>query len=101
MDSAGPFTLARGQADVVLTGADRIVANGDTANKIGTFSLALGARYAGVPFVVVAPESTIDMDTAAGAGIPIEDRGAAEIGSVRGGAHRPPKTPPPPIRPSM
>ena len=84
VDSAGPFTLARGQADVVLTGADRIVANGDTANKIGTFSLALGARYAGVPFVVVAPESTIDMDTAAGADIPIEDRGAAEIGSVRG-----------------
>ena len=49
VDSAGPFMLARGEADVVLTGADRIAANGDTANKIGTFSLALGARHAGVP----------------------------------------------------
>ena len=63
VDSAGPFMLARGEADVVLTGADRVAANGDTANKIGTFSLALGARYAGVPFIVVAPESTVDADT--------------------------------------
>ncbi|MYI35414.1 MAG: S-methyl-5-thioribose-1-phosphate isomerase, partial [Acidimicrobiaceae bacterium] len=62
VDSAGPFMLARGQADVVLTGADRVAANGDTANKIGTFSLALGARHAGVPFIVVAPESTVDAD---------------------------------------
>ena len=59
-----PFLLARGAADVVVTGADRVAANGDTANKIGTFGLALGARHAGVPFVVVAPESTLDADDA-------------------------------------
>lgn len=84
VDSAGPFTLARRQADLVLAGADRIAANGDTANKIGTFSLALGARYAGAPFLVVAPESTVDMDTPSGGGIPIEDRGAGEVAAVRG-----------------
>ncbi|MEO1063816.1 MAG: S-methyl-5-thioribose-1-phosphate isomerase [Actinomycetota bacterium] len=79
VDSAGPFLLARGAADVVLIGADRIAANGDTANKIGSFSLALAARHAEVPFLVVAPESTIDHRTATGAGIEIEDRGAAEV----------------------
>jgi len=83
VDSAANFMLARRQADVVLTGADRIAANGDTANKIGTFSLALGARYAGVPFIVVAPESTVDMDTPGGEAIPIEDRDAGEVVSVR------------------
>ena len=84
VDSAGPFMLARGQADVVLTGADRIAANGDTANKIGTFSLALGARHAGVPFIVVAPESTVDAGTPDGAGIDIEDRGSDEVVSLAG-----------------
>ncbi len=84
VDSAGPFLLSRGAADVVLIGADRIAANGDTANKIGSFSLALGARHAKVPFIVVAPESTIDMDTATGADIEIEDRGPAEVISVMG-----------------
>ncbi len=89
VDSAGPFMLARGQADVVLTGADRIAANGDTANKIGTFSLALGARHAGVPFIVVAPESTVDADTPDGAGIAIEDRGTDEVVSLAGVATAP------------
>jgi len=84
VDGAGPFHLARGEAKLVLDGADRIARNGDVANKIGTFSLALAARHAGVPFVVVAPESTIDMDTASGAEIEIEDRGAEEVVSVRG-----------------
>ena len=84
VDSAGPFMLARGDADVVLTGADRIAANGDTANKIGTFSLALGARHAGVPFIVVAPESTVDADTPDGASIAIEDRGPDEVVSLAG-----------------
>ena len=84
VDSAGPFMLARGQADVVLTGADRIAANGDTANKIGTFSLALGARHAGVPFIVVAPESTVDAATPDGNSIDIEDRGADEVVSLAG-----------------
>ena len=92
-DSAGPFLLARGETDVALTGADRIAANGDVANKIGTFALALGARYAGVPLVVVAPESTMDMSTPAGNDIPIEDRDAAEVTTVRGAAIAPPGTP--------
>lgn len=79
VDSAGPFLLSRGIADAVFIGADRIAANGDSANKIGSFSLALAARHAGVPFIVVAPESTIDMSTADGADIEIEDRGSAEV----------------------
>lgn len=83
VDSAAPFLLARGLADIVVIGADRIVANGDTANKIGSFSLALAARHAGVPFVVVAPESTIDLQTADGIGIEIEDRGSEEVVAFR------------------
>ena len=83
VDSAGPFLLSRGAADVVLAGADRVAANGDTANKIGTFSLALGARHAGVPFIVVAPESTIDMDTESGQAIHIEDRGPGEVIAIQ------------------
>jgi methylthioribose-1-phosphate isomerase len=84
VDSAGPFLLARGAADVVLIGADRVAANGDTANKIGSFSLALGAAHAGVPFIVVAPESTVDLHTDTGADIDIEDRGADEVTNVGG-----------------
>lgn len=79
IDSAGPFLLSRGIADAVFIGADRIAANGDSANKIGSFSLALAAKHAGVPFFVVAPESTVDMSTATGADIEIEDRGSAEV----------------------
>ncbi|MFI7596662.1 S-methyl-5-thioribose-1-phosphate isomerase [Actinoplanes sp. NPDC049681] len=79
VDSAGPFLLARGEADAVILGADRICANGDVINKVGTYAHALGARRAGVPFVVVAPESTVDMDTPEGAAVEIEDRGAAEV----------------------
>ncbi|QZY51461.1 S-methyl-5-thioribose-1-phosphate isomerase [Leucobacter tenebrionis] len=84
IDSAGPFLLSRGIADAVFIGADRIAANGDTANKIGSFSLALAAQHAGVPFIVVAPESTIDMSTASGADIEIEDRGVAEVAGFGG-----------------
>jgi methylthioribose-1-phosphate isomerase len=84
VDGAGPALLARGDVDVVLTGADRIAANGDTANKIGTFGLALGARWAGVPFVVVAPETSVDAGTPSGAGIEIEDRGVSEVVEVAG-----------------
>jgi methylthioribose-1-phosphate isomerase len=84
VDGAGPFLLGRGVADVVLIGADRIAANGDTANKIGSFSLALGAARAGVPFLVVAPESTVDVSTPDGDAIEIEDRGAAEVVEIRG-----------------
>lgn len=84
VDSAGPFMLSRGSADAVFIGADRIAANGDTANKIGSYSLALGAKRAGVPFIVVAPESTLDMLTATGDDIEIEDRGSAEVVGIQG-----------------
>lgn len=84
IDSAGPFLLSRGIADAVFIGADRIAANGDSANKIGSFSLALAAQHAGVPFIVVAPESTIDLSTATGADIEIEDRGSAEVAGFGG-----------------
>lgn len=93
VDSAGPFMLSRGMADVVLIGADRVAANGDTANKIGSFSLALGAAHAGVPFIVVAPESTVDADTASGAEIEIEDRGPAEVIGFNGTLSAPTGTP--------
>ncbi|MFC4008644.1 S-methyl-5-thioribose-1-phosphate isomerase [Nonomuraea purpurea] len=83
-DSAGPYLLAKGEVDAVLIGADRIAANGDTANKIGSYALALGAERAGVPFLVVAPESTIDQNTPSGEHIEIEDRGAEEIVSLAG-----------------
>ena len=89
VDSAGPFLLQRGLADAVLAGADRIAANGDTANKVGTFSLALAARRAGVPFLIVAPESTVDQATPDGASIEIEDRGPAEVVGVLGHATAP------------
>ena len=84
VDSAAASVLARGLADVVLIGADRITANGDTANKIGSFSLALAAHHAGVPFIVVAPESTVDLSTPSGDAIEIEERGADEVISFRG-----------------
>ena len=90
VDAAGPALLSRGVADVVLAGADRIAANGDIANKIGTFALAVAARYASVPFVVVAPESSVDMETPSGDGIRIEDRGADEVVTVRGTPIAPP-----------
>jgi methylthioribose-1-phosphate isomerase len=79
VDSAGPFLLARGEADAVILGADRICANGDVINKIGSYAHALGARRAGLPFVVVAPESTVDLETPDGDAVEIEDRGAAEV----------------------
>lgn len=84
VDSAAAMTLAGGGVDAVLVGADRIADNGDTANKIGTFSLAVAAQYSGVPFVVVAPETTVDPDTASGADIEIEDRGGDEVCSFGG-----------------
>jgi methylthioribose-1-phosphate isomerase len=78
-DGAAPFLISQGHADAVVVGADRIAANGDVANKIGTYSLALAARQAGIPFLVAAPESTIDPATAAGAAIPLEQRADEEV----------------------
>jgi methylthioribose-1-phosphate isomerase len=79
VDSAAPSLIARGTVDAVLVGADRIAANGDTANKIGTYPLALAAARAGIPFVVAAPESTVDSDTVDGTNIVIEQRDPAEV----------------------
>jgi methylthioribose-1-phosphate isomerase len=78
-DGAAAAMMGRGEVDLVVTGADRIAANGDTANKIGTYGLAVLAAYHGIPLYVVAPSSTIDPATPTGAGIPIEERDAAEI----------------------
>jgi methylthioribose-1-phosphate isomerase len=78
-DGAAPFIISQGMADAVVVGADRIAANGDVANKIGTFSLALAANRAGIPFVVAAPESTVDENTPSGAAIPIEQRVDEEV----------------------
>jgi methylthioribose-1-phosphate isomerase len=78
-DSAAASLMAAGEVDCVVTGADRIAANGDTANKIGTYSLAVLAAHHGIPFYVVAPTSTVDPDTATGADIPIEERSGAEL----------------------
>jgi methylthioribose-1-phosphate isomerase len=75
--------------DAVLVGADRIAANGDTANKIGTYSLALAAARSKLPFLVVAPESTVDESLADGSGIVIEERSAAEVSSLGGVATAP------------
>jgi methylthioribose-1-phosphate isomerase len=78
-DSAAGHLLASGEVDCVFVGADRIAANGDTANKIGTYPLAVLADRHGVPFYVVAPTSTVDLETPSGAEIPIEERDPAEI----------------------
>jgi methylthioribose-1-phosphate isomerase len=78
-DSAAGSLMARGEVTHVLTGADRIAANGDTANKIGTYTLAVLAAHHGIPFYVIAPTSTLDPAASTGAGIPIEEREAAEV----------------------
>ena len=72
-----------GRIDLVVVGADRIAANGDTANKIGTYTVALVAREHGVPFYVAAPVSTIDLDTPDGRRIPIEERDGREVTHVK------------------
>ena len=78
-DSAAAHLMAAGEVDCVLTGADRIAANGDTANKIGTSGLAVLAAHHGIPLYVVAPTSSIDLGTPTGAGIPIEERSPDEV----------------------
>ncbi len=68
----------------VLVGADRVVANGDTANKIGTYQLAIAAKHHGVPFYVVAPSTSIDLTRQTGSEIPIEERPHAEMTNING-----------------
>ncbi|MDO5494870.1 MAG: S-methyl-5-thioribose-1-phosphate isomerase [bacterium] len=85
-DGAASSTILRGMVDVAIIGADRIVANGDTANKVGSVALALACERAGIPFVVAAPFSTVDRETATGDDIHIEERSALEVlelGGVR------------------
>lgn len=84
VDGAAAGLIGRGQVDFVIVGADRVAANGDVANKVGTFGHALAASYAGIPFVVVAPESTVDLNTASGDLIPIEERPSDEVLSFGG-----------------
>jgi methylthioribose-1-phosphate isomerase len=88
-DSAAAALMAAGRVDVILTGADRIAADGSVANKVGTYSLAVLAAHHGIPFVVVAPRTTIDLATPDGAGIPVEQRAAEEVTFLAGTALAP------------
>ncbi len=83
-DSAAASVLAAGQVSWVIVGADRVAANGDVANKIGTYALAVLARHHGVKFMAVAPRSTIDRDCADGGAIEIEQRSASEVSQIAG-----------------
>ncbi|ADJ28959.1 S-methyl-5-thioribose-1-phosphate isomerase [Nitrosococcus watsonii] len=85
-DSAAPYLLRQGEVQWVIIGADRIAANGDTANKIGSYGLAVAARYHGVHFMVVAPTSTIDWHLSDGTSIPIEQRPPEEVLTLGGKA---------------
>jgi len=84
VDGAGAGLIAAGEVDAVVVGADRIAANGDVVNKVGTFPLALAAARAGVPFVVAAPESTVDAETPDGRAVTIELRSEDEVLHVAG-----------------
>jgi methylthioribose-1-phosphate isomerase len=83
-DGAAGTLMAQGKVDAVIAGADRIAANGDTANKIGTYTLAVLAHHHRIPFYIAAPETTIDPTTPDGASIPIEYRDPAELTHIGG-----------------
>lgn len=83
-DSMAAFLMSRVKIDAVITGADRVAANGDAANKIGTYGLAIAAKRHGVPFYIAAPTSTIDMECPTGADIPIEERSGSEVRTFGG-----------------
>ncbi len=83
-DSAAAGLIARGEVDIIFTGADRVASNGDAANKVGTYAVALAAKAHDVPMYVVAPSSTFDMTIADGTEIPIEDRDPEEVLAVNG-----------------
>jgi len=83
-DGAAAYLMSRGDVDAVLAGADRIAANGDSANKIGTYALAVAANHHGIPMYIVAPTSTIDPASPSGASIPIEERAEDEVLAPRG-----------------
>lgn len=83
-DSMAGYVMSQGKVDCVIVGADRIAANGDVANKVGTYSLAVLARENAVPFYVAAPTSTLDLSLASGAQIPIEERDPKEVVEILG-----------------
>lgn len=85
-DNMAGYFMSKGEVDAVIVGADRIAANGDSANKIGTLSLSILAKNYGIPFYIVAPLSTIDINTADGSLIPIEERNEKEVREVLGKA---------------
>jgi methylthioribose-1-phosphate isomerase len=84
VDAAAAGLLRGGAAQAVITGFDRVAANGDVANKVGTYGLALAARAAGIPFVAAGPSSSIDLRLPTGAGIEIEERDAGEVRAAGG-----------------
>jgi methylthioribose-1-phosphate isomerase len=92
-DSSSAILMQRGMIDFAVTGADRITANGDTANKIGTYAHAISARHHGLPFYIAAPVSTIDITMAEGSEIPIEERNADELRTIFGTQVATPTTP--------
>ncbi|NTU52942.1 MAG: S-methyl-5-thioribose-1-phosphate isomerase [Chlorobiaceae bacterium] len=92
-DSSSAILMQRGMIDFAVTGADRITANGDTANKIGTYAHAISARYHGIPFYIAAPVSTIDITMSEGSQIPIEERNADELRQIFGNQVATPTTP--------
>jgi methylthioribose-1-phosphate isomerase len=91
-DVAAGHLMSRGEVDVVIVGADRVAANGDTANKVGTYTLAVLAARHGIPFLVCAPTSSIDTATPDGDAIEIEERSADEVLEIRGVRIAPPET---------
>jgi len=93
VDSAAASLMAAGQVDFVVAGADRIAANGDAANKIGTYMLAVCARHHGIPFVIAAPSSTLDPTLKDGSFIPIEERDGSELTLIEGVEVAPPGCP--------
>jgi methylthioribose-1-phosphate isomerase len=92
-DGAAASLMAAGQVDLVITGADRIAADGSVANKVGTYGLAVLARHHNVPFVVAAPVSTVDLNTPDGAAIPVEQRSPREVTMMAGQPVAPAATP--------
>jgi methylthioribose-1-phosphate isomerase len=92
VDSAAAGLIRRGEADAVIAGTDRVAANGDVANKVGTYGLALAARAAGIPFVIAGPTSSIDPALPDGDAIEIEERGAEEVLGFGGAFVAPPGT---------
>jgi methylthioribose-1-phosphate isomerase len=93
VDAAAAGLIRRGEVDAVITGFDRVAANGDVANKVGTYGLALAAAAAGLPFVVAGPSSSLDMSLADGDLIEIEERGADEVRTASGHLLTVPDTP--------